>query len=137
MRRKHEHQLSEELTNSKSSHLEGLSSLSGMVSGLSTSLQARVEQDQRAVTSQQLWIACSFLDAALDTMKPLMGEVVLVKTAATPGDDFVQVVLSSLSPLALDRGVYSINNLKERFYKVEKVARRVAGVGEEGGSLLR
>ena len=129
MKRKHEHQLSEELANSKSSHLEGLSSLSGMVSGLSTSLQARVEQDQRAVTAQQ--------DAAMDTMKPLMGEVVMVKTAAAPGDDFVQVVLSSLSPLALDRGVYSINNLKERFCRVEKVARRVAGVGEEGGSLLR
>jgi len=136
LKRKHEHQLSEELANSKSSHLEGLSSLSGMVSGLSTSLQARVEQDQRAVTSQQLWLACSGLDAALDTMKPLMGEVVMVKTAATPGDDFVQVILSSLSPLALDRGVYSINNLKERFCKVEKVARRVTGVGEEGGSLL-
>merc|ERR1719470_127075 len=97
LKRKHEHQLSEELANSKSSHLEGLSSLSGMVSGLSTSLQARVEQDQRAVSSQQLWLACSGLDAALDTMKPLMGEV----------------ILSSLSPLALDRGVYSINNLKE------------------------
>jgi len=136
LKRKLEHQLSEELANSKSSHLEGLSSLSGMVSGLSTSLQARVEQDQRAVTAQQLWIACSGLDAAMDTMKPLMGEVVMVKTAAAPGDDFVQVVLSSLSPLALDRGVYSINNLKERFCRVEKVARRVAGVGEEGGSLL-
>ena len=85
-----------------------------MMFGLSTSLQARVEQDQRALTAQQLRIAYSGLDAALETMKPLMEEVVMVKTTATPGDDFVQVVLSSLSPLALERRVYSINNRKGR-----------------------
>jgi len=134
--RKHEHSLSEELTVTRSSQLEKLSSLSGMVSGLSTSLQARQQQDQRAVTSQQLWIACSGLDAALDTMKPLMGEVVIIKTAATPSDDFVNIVLSSMSPLALDRGVYTLNSLKERFSKVERTARRVAEVGKDGGSLL-
>ena len=103
-----------------------------MVFGLSTSLQARVEQDQRALTAQQLWIACSGLGVALDTMD----EVVMVKTIGTPGDDFVQVVLSSLSPLALERRVYSINNRKERFCKVEKVAMRVPGLGEEGGSQI-
>merc|ERR1712106_580199 len=61
--RKHEHSLSEELAITRSSQLEKLSSLSGMVSGLSTSLQARQEQDRRAVTSQQLWLACSGLEA--------------------------------------------------------------------------
>ena len=137
MLRKHEHSLSEELANTRSSQLEKLSSLSGMVSGLSTSLQARQQQDQRAVTSQQLWIACSGLEAAMDTMKPLMGEVVIIKTAATPTDDFVNIILSSMSPLALDRGVYTFNSLKERFSKVERTARRVAEVGEDGGSLLR
>merc|ERR1711892_1254774 len=129
--RKHEHSLSEELAITRSSQLEKLSSLSGMVLGLSTSLQARQEQDRRAVTSQQLWLACSGLEAAMDTMKPLMGEVVIIKTAATPTDDFVNIVLSSMSPLALDRGVYTLNSLKERFSKVERTARRVAEVGEE------
>ena len=129
--------MSEELYKIRTSHLEKLSSLSGVVSGLSTSMQARQEQDKKAVKSQMLWIACSGLDAAMDTMKPLIGEVVMIKTAAMPGDDFVHGVLSNLSPLALDRGVYSLNNLKERFNKVEKVARRVAWVGEDGGSLLK
>ena len=41
-----------------------------------------------------------------------------------------------MSPLALDRGVYSLENLKNRFLAVEKVARNVASVGEHGGSLL-
>merc|ERR1712106_958198 len=121
--RKHEHSLSEELAITRSSQLEKLSSLSGMVSGLSTSLQARQEQDRRAVTSQQLWLACSGLEAAMDTMKPLMGEVVIIMTAATPTDDFVNIVLSSMSPLALDRGVYTFNSLKERFSKVDLTAR--------------
>jgi mitofilin len=38
--------------------------------------------------------------------------------------------------VALERGVYTEDSLKERFIKVEKIARRVAGVGEEGGTLL-
>jgi len=135
--RSHQHDLSEELYKIRTSHMEKLSTLSGVVSGLSTSMQARQEQDKKAVKSQMLWIACSGLDAAMDTMKPLIGEVVMIKTAAMPGDDFVHGVLSNLSPLALDRGVYSLNNLKERFNKVEKVARRVAWVGEDGGSLLK
>lgn len=135
--RSHQHDLSEELYRIRTSHMEKLSTLSGVVSGLSTSMQARQEQDKKAVKSQMLWIACSGLDAAMDTMKPLIGEVVMIKTAAMPGDNFVHGVLSSLSPLALDRGVYSLNNLKERFNKVEKVARRVAWVGEEGGSLFK
>jgi len=136
--RSHQHDLSEELYRIRTSHMEKLSTLSGVVSGLSTSMQARQEQDKKAVKSQMLWIACSGLDAAMhDTMKPLIGEVVMIKTAAMPGDNFVHGVLSSLSPLALDRGVYSLNNLKERFNKVEKVARRVAWVGEDGGSLLK
>jgi len=135
--RSHQHDLSEELYRIRTSHMEKLSTLSGVVSGLSTSMQARQEQDKKAVKSQMLWIACSGLDAAMDTMKPLIGEVVMIKTAAMPGDNFVHGVLSSLSPLALDRGVYSLNNLKERFNKVEKVARRVAWVGEDGGSLFK
>ena len=66
-----------------------------------------------------------------------MGEATKVKTVASPSDDFVHVVVASLSPLALDRGVYSVDSLKERFFMVEKTARQVAGIGEEGGSLVR
>ena len=38
--------------------------------------------------------------------------------------------------MALERGVYTEDSLKERFTVVEKTARKVAGIGEEGGSLL-
>jgi len=136
MKRKHEHSLAEKLSTTQSGHLENLSSWSGMVSGLSTSLEARAENDQKAVLSQKLWLACSGLGAALDTLKPLVGEVTRVKTVATPGDAFVQAVVASLSPMALDRGVYSLDSLKERFFMVEKTARQVAGIGDEGGSLV-
>jgi len=135
LNRKHGHTLSEQLYNTNTKHLEDLSSLSGTVTGLTTSLQGRAQQDKDAVLAQQLWVACSGLEASLGTLKPIMGEVARVKTVASPGDSFVQIVLASLSPLALDRGVYTMENLKERFYHVEKTARRVACVGE-GGSLL-
>merc|ERR1719154_64096 len=133
--RKNEHMLSDKLFSMQSEHLAKLASLSGTVSGLSTSLQARAERDQRTVMAQQLWIACSGMESALDTIKPLLGEVTRIKTAA-PEDSFVQAILSSMPPMALDRGVYSMENLKDRFSSVEKVARRVASIGDEGGSLL-
>ena len=51
-------------------------------------------------------------------------------------DSFVNTILSSIPSVALERGVYTEDSLKERFFKVESTARKVAGVGEEGGSLL-
>jgi len=48
----------------------------------------------------------------------------------------VSTVCSSIPAVALQRGVYTEDNLKERFCKVEKTARKVAGVGEQGGSLI-
>ena len=134
--RNHDHEQSEVLSNVRSKYLNELAALSGVVNGLTHSLEERYEQDKRVVTAQKLWIACAGFDSSLATMKPLMSEVVTVKAAARSSDEFVNTILSSISPLALDRGVYSMENLCERFVKVEKVARKVASVGE-GGSLVR
>ena len=134
--RKHSHLMSEGLDSAKHSYLEKLSALSGKLRGLSETLEERATTDKKIVESQKLWVACSALNASLNSCKPLVDEVVLIRSAANPEDNFVRIVLASLSPLALDRGVYSLNSLKERFIKVQDIASRVAGVGE-GGSLLR
>ena len=60
--RKNEHLMSDKLFNINSEHLAILASLSGKISGLSTSLQARTEIDQKTVMAQQLWIACSGME---------------------------------------------------------------------------
>lgn len=47
----------------------------------------------------------------------------------------VAVVLSGVPLLAINRGVYPEDALRERFIKVEKLARRLALVPENGASL--
>jgi len=144
--RHHQHEMAEQVDSLTSKQMLSMSSMSGTVSGLVKSIDARAASDSASLSSQALWLACSNLNNTLSTgevtasnwdekLKPLSKEIEIVKTAAG-GDEFVEVVLSSISPVALERGVYTEDSLKERFAKVEMVARKVAGVGEEGGSLL-
>eukprot|EP00092_Neocalanus_flemingeri_P020720 GFUD01022454.1.p1 GENE.GFUD01022454.1~~GFUD01022454.1.p1 ORF type:complete len:807 (-),score=363.31 GFUD01022454.1:251-2671(-) len=145
--RHHKHGLAEQVDSLTSTQVTSLASLSGTVSGLSAALQARAGSDSASLTAQALWLACSSLNTTMNTgrkdastweekLQPLVKEIKQVKTVAGPDDEFVDIVLASISPLALERGVYTEDSLKERFCVVEKNARRVAGIGEEGGSLL-
>jgi len=71
-----------------------------------------------------------------EKLKPLTEDVNHIRGAVGEGDKFVEVVLAAIPSVALERGVYTEDSLKERFSKVETVARRVANIGDEGGSLL-
>lgn len=51
------------------------------------------------------------------------------------GDDLVKTVLENLPAEAKNRGVYPEDALRERFLKVEKLARRLALVPADGASL--
>ena len=46
-------------------------------------------------------------------------------------------MVAGIPETAVSRGVYTEQGLRDRFCKVEAVARRVGNIGEEGGSLLR
>ena len=52
-------------------------------------------------------------------------------------NEFVSAVVSGIPETALTRGVYTEQGLRDRFGRVEAVARKVGFIGEEGGSLLR
>jgi len=47
----------------------------------------------------------------------------------------VKVVLAGIPPEAVGRGVYTEEAMRERFLKVERIARRLVLIPEEGGSL--
>jgi mitofilin len=145
--RHHEHQMTEEMARLTSTQVASMASLSGTVTGLTEAIQARASSDSASLTSQSLWLACNTLNTTLtrgrvdattweEKLNPLVKEVGQVKVVAGDDDKFVEVVLASISPMALERGVYTEDSLKERFTVVEKTARKVAGIGEEGGSLL-
>lgn len=67
-------------------------------------------------------------------LRPLANEVEAVKRAAE-GDDLVKLVLDGLPAEAMTRGVYPENAIRERFFKVEKLARRLALVKDETAGL--
>merc|ERR1719318_1816369 len=121
--RHHEHQMTEEMASLNSAQVASMSSLSGTVTGLSEAIQARAASDSASLTSQALWLACNTLNTTLtrgrvdattweEKLNPLVKEVGQVK-----------VVPASISPVALERGVYTEDSLKERFSVVEKTAR--------------
>lgn len=51
------------------------------------------------------------------------------------GDELVRVVLNGIPEEAISRGVFPEDAIRERFLKVERVAKRVALIPEEGGRL--
>lgn len=97
--------------------------------------------------AQELWLACVALNGAIQTgnetgktweeqLTPLEQEIDTVFCAAK-NNPFVCLVLESIPEQALTRGVYTEGNLKERFTKVSRTARRVALIDETGGSLAK
>merc|ERR1711892_1626911 len=147
LKRNHDHQMTDKVETMTTAHTDTLAALSGSMSGLTSALEARASSDTASLDAQTLWVACSCLINVVNTgrtdatsweekMKPLVEEVAQVKLAAGPGDKFAEAVLASISPIAMDRGVFTEDSLIEKFCKVEKVAKQVAGIGEEGGSLL-
>jgi len=145
--RHHKHEMDEYLDTLTSKHVNSIASLSGTVSGLTEALDCRAASDSASLSAQKLWVACTALNSAVnmgrmdattweEKLQPLHKKVEQVKMAAGEEDKFVEIVLASISPVALERGVYTEDILKERFNLVEKMARRVAGIGEDGGSLL-
>jgi len=125
---------------------ESLAKLGGVVGGLKGGLEARAGADEASKAAQSLWVASSKLSTIVNNgnvsaktweekLTPLGGAVKTVTNVAGK-DKFVSTVCSSIPAVALQRGVYTEDNLKERFCKVEKTARKVAGVGEQGGSLI-
>ncbi|XP_063929614.1 MICOS complex subunit Mic60 isoform X2 [Zophobas morio] len=139
--RKFDEQLEKESTTYKME----LAAMVGRLRGLDTALKARATADKTAKQSQVLWAACQALLRAIktgcpgipwkDQLRPLSPEITLVQKAAAKGDELVEAVINGIPPEAKNRGVFPEDALRERFLKVETVARRVALVPEDGGAL--
>ncbi|KAH3784977.1 hypothetical protein DPMN_163052 [Dreissena polymorpha] len=56
---------------------------------------------------------------------------------AAKNNPFVNRVLESIPQQALTRGVYTEDNLRQRYTKIYRVAKRVTLIDETGGSLMK
>lgn len=115
--------------------------------GIEEGLKARAELNEAAKSSQKLWLACQSLRQAIKVgepdassweaqLRPLQPEMKAIEAAAGTSSDFVGTVLKAIPDTALVRGIYPETALKERFLTVYRTCRRVALVGDNGGSLL-
>lgn len=67
-------------------------------------------------------------------LRPLENEVAAIRNAAE-GDELVKLVLDGLPTQAQSRGIYPENAIRERFLKVEKLARQLALVPDGGAGI--
>ncbi|XP_070519400.1 MICOS complex subunit Mic60 isoform X5 [Cardiocondyla obscurior] len=122
-----------------------LAEVVGRSRALTAALKARIEEEKGASNVQILWAACQALartvrvaplGAAKDkAIKPLEPEIKAVCKAAPKEDPLVRAAIQSIPEEAAKRGVFPEDTLRERFLKVESVARRLAMVPEGGASL--
>jgi len=143
----HEHVLNEKLCSVESEFLNRFAGLNGSLQGLQKALEARAAGDVSSVHAQKLWLASVALDTSVqqgnvdannfdEVMKPLKEEISTIKTVAGE-DEFVSAIVAGIPAKAVERGVYTEQGLRDRFNRVETVARRVGTIGNEGGSLIK
>ncbi|KAH8342056.1 hypothetical protein KR059_010265 [Drosophila kikkawai] len=143
-KRELEDKLAAEKANYKLQLAAMLGKLRGMDAALAGELNWRADAERTANQAQALWAACQALWASVRTatpgvhysekLRPLKNEINAISKVAE-GDDLVAAVLQSMPKEAQERGVYPEDALRERFLNVERVARRLALVPEEGAGL--
>ncbi|KAK9736949.1 Mitochondrial inner membrane protein [Popillia japonica] len=135
----------EKLLEEKCKHKEQLAAMVGRLRGLDQAIKERNNVDKDAHQAQVLWAACQSLYRAVksgcpgfpwtEQLRPLDPEIKAVKLAADKNDELVNAVVAGIPPAAKNRGVYPEDALRERFLKVEEMARGLALVPEQGGRL--
>ncbi|XP_057323754.1 MICOS complex subunit Mic60 isoform X2 [Microplitis mediator] len=139
------HTLEEQLENESSNYKAQLGVIVGRLRGLDEALKLRLSEEKGACEVQVLWAACQSLVRAVKAtphsilgdqpLRPLELEIKAVLKVAPKEDTLVQATLAAIPEEAVKRGVFPENALRERFLKVEHMARRLALVPEEGASL--
>lgn len=97
--------------------------------------------------AQELWLACQTLVNIVETgkegafswedaLKPLTGDIKAIKEAGNE-HPFVNALIEAIPKEAVERGVWTKDNLIDRFEKVQTVCRRVAMIDDSGATLFR
>ncbi|XP_030559150.1 MICOS complex subunit Mic60 [Drosophila novamexicana] len=144
MTRAFQRELDEKLAAEKANYKLQLAAMLGKLRGMDAALAERAETERSANQAQALWAACQALWASVrtatpgvhykDKLRPLKNEISAIAKVAE-GDELVIAVLENMPKEAQERGVFPEDALRERFLNVERIARRLAMVPENGGSL--
>lgn len=145
LRRVFNNELNEKLSVEQSAYKLQLATMLGKLKGMDAALKARADADRQVHQAQALWSACSALWSSMRTvdtsqswqhqLRPLKAEVEAVRKASEK-DELVNVILDALPETAKSRGVYTESAIRERFFKVERLARQLALVPDKDAKLL-
>lgn len=146
LRRVFNNELSEKLSVEQSAYKLQLATMLGKLKGMDAALKARADADRQVHQAQALWSACSALWSSMRSvdssqswqhqLRPLKAEVEAVRKASEK-DELVNVILDALPETAKTRGVYTESAIRERFFKVERLARQLALVPEKDATLVQ
>lgn len=144
MSRKMERALSEQAEAESMKYKAQQAPIIGRLRGLEAAMKARIEEEKGASNAQLLWSACMALvravkatshGAAEPAIRPLEAEIKAISKAAPNSDPLVRAAINGIPPEASKRGVYPEDALRKKFLDVEKQARKLALVPEEGAAL--
>ncbi|KAK6766915.1 hypothetical protein RB195_026278 [Necator americanus] len=141
----HNQKLEEAVKVERGLHSRQVGAALSRLEGIESALSSRVAMDMENRRAKQFWIACHNL---IDTIKhgnkagedmeqrrfPLEESLSLLKQCEYE-DAFVDSLISAFPEYSRTRGVYTEQDLKNRFNKIYKVGRRTAAIGENGGTL--
>ena len=116
----------------------------GKVRGIENALNARVNLELQANNANQLWLAVQNLNDILTTsttetdseLAPIKSNIDTIISSA-PDNEFVRKLVKSLPSNALNNGIWSEPDLRDRFHRVKNVCSKVALIDERGGSLFK
>ncbi|XP_035210173.1 MICOS complex subunit Mic60-like isoform X2 [Stegodyphus dumicola] len=143
LERKHCLELEEKLLHQKGVFISEVSGNMARLKGILTYLKAKGEFDKLSKSAQSLWLACQAMSDKIEADKsgelyPLSKEIAAVKVSASEDNEFINCVLASIPSKAVTRGVYTSEDLKQRFFEnVKPVCRKVALIDENNDSLYR
>ena len=103
---------------------------------------ARAEAEKRGRKAQELWLACQSLQTTIalgddnSEPKPLLPELEAIRSAGN-SHPYVSAIIAAIPAMSLERGVYTEEQLSDRFDKVRRVCKRVGLIDERGGTLFK
>ena len=106
--------------------------------------KARVNAELQANNASQLWLAVQSLSEQISVstegsdseLAQIKAHIETIRNSA-PENAFVQRLVSSVPAGALEAGVWTEPDLKERFRRVKRVCSRTALIDERGGTLFK
>ncbi|BFZ02528.1 hypothetical protein BsWGS_05567 [Bradybaena similaris] len=113
--------------------------------GIDAVIEARAASEKLTRGAQNLWLSCVALNSLITfgsesgdekQPKPLRSNVEAILEAANQ-NPFVQTVVENFPDVALDRGISTEEQLKDRFYRVTRICRRLGLVDTINSSLYR